>query len=175
MNKTDDMINKHIAAVQLRMERLAIELSDRSQKHDESKLENPEHSMWLCMDKDSLKPKYGTPEYFQKMKKFKYVFDQHYKDPRNRHHPEHWENGIYDMNLIDITEMLCDWISYKSNLSYSEASKVIEENCKRFGFDEQIRNILLNTLREYFSSFGGEDDNNYIKVLKDRFKLKANC
>ena len=79
------------------------------------------------------------------------------------------------MNLIDITEMLCDWISYKSNLSYSEASKVIEENCKRFGFDEQIRNILLNTLREYFSSFGGEDDNNYIKVLKDRLKLKANC
>jgi len=26
-----------------------------------------------------------------------------------RHHPEHFQNGIDDMNLIDLVEMFADW------------------------------------------------------------------
>lgn len=168
MNKTDQMINQHIANVQLRMEKLSLELEKRSMEHDKSKLEEPEHSSWLFMDRNSSKPKYGTKEYVEKMKKYQSVFQAHYKDPRNRHHPEHWANGVYDMNLIDILEMLCDWVSYKENLSYAEASKIISENCKRFGFDEQLESLLRNTLSEYFVVIGGIGKPDFITEIKNK-------
>ena len=39
--------------------------------------------------------------------KFKPAIDHHYAN--NRHHPEHWPNGINDMTLMDLIEMLADW------------------------------------------------------------------
>jgi len=35
------------------------------------------------------------------------AIEHHYKN--NRHHPEHFNNGIDEMNLVDLIELLCDW------------------------------------------------------------------
>lgn len=35
------------------------------------------------------------------------AWTHHYEN--NRHHPEFHENGINDMSIIDIIEMVCDW------------------------------------------------------------------
>ena len=35
------------------------------------------------------------------------ALQHHYED--NCHHPEHYRNGIHDMNMVDLIEMLCDW------------------------------------------------------------------
>ena len=90
------------------------------------------------------------------MKRNKEVFKMHYAN--NRHHPEHFKNGIEDMNLIDIIEMLCDWLSYKEgSLSYHEAQEIIYNQAKRFGFGDEIINIMINTAWEYFSKFGSPE------------------
>jgi hypothetical protein len=171
MNKTDNMINKHIASVQLRIEKLSLELEKRIMLHDSSKLEEPEHSMWLEMDKEKDKPAYGTSEYFERKERFAKVFEQHYNNEKNTHHPEHFLNGVDDMNIIDVVEMLCDWVSYKKVISYTEASKIIDENSERFGISDQLASILKNTLRDYFVSLGGgNEEPEYLKDIKEKIK-----
>lgn len=167
MSKTDEIICKHIASVQLKLEKIKLELENRCRNHDASKLQEPEHSMWERVDREPRYP-YGSKEYQEKMDRNWFVFDQHYKN--NTHHPEHFTNGVYDMDLVDIIEMLCDWISYKKNISYNEAKDTIEKQSKRFHLDDQLCSILKNTLMNYFVSLGGDDgqEENYIQELKNK-------
>jgi len=104
------------------------------------------------MDKEPRYP-YGSPQYVEKMRRWKYVFDHHYK--YNRHHPEHFEFGIQGMNLVDIIEMLCDWIGYKDYISITEAISTVEQQMKRYGFSDDLSYIIKNTLIDYFSIMGG--------------------
>lgn len=144
-------IKEHIKRVQEKIGILVKELQERLKNHDRSKL-GEELYLWKKIDLEERYP-YGTKEYFEKMSRNKEVFQTHYSN--NRHHPEHFENGIEDMNLIDIIEMLCDWLSYKDgNLSYHEAQEIIYKQAKRFGFGDEIINIMINTAWEYFSKFG---------------------
>lgn len=59
---------------------------------------------------------------------------------KNTHHPEHFHNDISKMDLIDIIEMVCDWVG--------EGAKV-EKNIQKYGIDEQLAAIIVNTLK-YF-------------------------
>ena len=72
------------------------------------------------------------------MEKYKHIADKHYS--LNRHHPEHHENGINDMSLIDLLEMLCDWCTAAKDIDQS-----IEINAKDYGISSQLRQILKNT------------------------------
>ena len=153
---TEKYIKQHIERVYKHLQAFAAILENRGRVHDASKLQEPELSMWKKMDEEP-RYKFGTPEYIDKMKRWKAVFDHHYKC--NRHHPEHFEFGIQDMNLVDIVELLADWIGYKDKISYSEASKMIESQCKRFGIENDVlRDVLMNTLNDFFIYFGIEDD-----------------
>lgn len=165
---TSEIISKHQAGVQLKLERLILELNKRCRTHDNSKLQEPEYSLWKKMDEEQRCP-YGTKEYFDKIERNKKVFDLHYKN--NNHHPEHYENGILDMDLVDIMEMLCDWISYKDCISYSEAKETILNQAKRFGIDAQLIFLLLNTINNYFVSFGSVEKNPHLKDLKEKLHL----
>lgn len=149
---TREYIEKHKRNVAKRIQLFISLLHNRAVNHDNSKLVEPEYSLWCAMD---LEPryKYGTPEYEDKLKRFRKVFELHYK--ANRHHPEHHLNGIIDMNLIDLIEMLCDFISYKDNITYTEASNMLDKQSDRFGFSEEIRTLLMNTLKDYYVNFGG--------------------
>lgn len=104
------------------------------------------------MDKEPRYP-YGSAEYTDKMKRWKKVFDHHYK--HNSHHPEHFEEGINGMTLIDIIEMLCDWVGYKSVMSITEAINTVDQQMDRYGFSQDLRDIIKNTLLEYFAVLGG--------------------
>jgi len=144
---TEDYIQSHINRVQKRMSTIIGLMQYRMSNHDKSKLEEPEISLWRKMDEEPRYP-YGSKEYKDKLKRFKKVFDYHYAS--NRHHPEHFSYGIIDMNLVDLLEMLCDWISYKDHIRVSEAFEMIEIQSKRFGFSYEITNLLNNTLKDYF-------------------------
>ena len=50
---------------------------------------------------------YGSNEHKEALDIIKPAIDHHYKE--NRHHPEHFEDGISGMNLVDICEMISDW------------------------------------------------------------------
>lgn len=73
------------------------------------------------------------------------ALDHHYAT--YRHHPEHFQNGINDMNLIDIVEMLADWKAASERQKDGNLLLSIEKNAKRFNIDDQLKQILINTAK----------------------------
>ena len=139
---------KHIKKVQDTFNKVFLpELKKRMENHDKSKLESPEKETYDEMI-PLLKPtKYGSKEYFEVKKKFEDGgFGHHIKV--NSHHPEHYEHGINDMDLVDIFEMFIDTYtaSLNSDTSYEEGLKV---NKKRFDMSNQLYSILKNTYDRY--------------------------
>lgn len=136
---------RHIEAVRNHINLCIRELMVRAEQHDQSKLEDPEKSSF-----DEYTPKlrgstYGSPEYKTFLADIKPALDHHYA--HNRHHPEHHKNGIKDMNLIDVLEMLCDWKSSSMRHNDGNILKSIEINQSRFGYSEDLRLILENTVK----------------------------
>lgn len=50
------------------------------------------------------------------------------------------------MNLIDILEMICDWKAATLRHDDGDISKSIEINQKRFGYSDEMKQILKNTI-----------------------------
>ena len=136
---------EHINQVKYFMAKIINELEYRMLDHDKSKLESPEKEIF-----DEYTPKlsqvtYGSDEYKGYLKEMKIALDHHYL--ANRHHPEHFENGVNDMNLIDLIEMLCDWKAATLRHDKGDIYKSIEINKKRFDISDQLTKILLNTVK----------------------------
>lgn len=148
---TINSIQKHKDSVKEKVAYLSNKLKERADKHDDSKLETPELNWLIDMDREP-RYTYGTPEYFEKMKRWKKFFEHHYK--HNRHHPDHFMNGIHDMNLVDLCEYCCDIISYYDEMHPEDAIKTIQAQKERFGFDNQLTDVLKNTLLDYFTYLG---------------------
>lgn len=145
MLDTQDHINKIQFIIG---EKIVPILRSRALLHDRSKYEEPEKSTYDKYIPLLKTVKYGSDEYNEiRDKMHEEGLRHHYKE--NRHHPEHFENGVNDMNLIDIIEMVCDWYaaSLKSNTDFE---KGLEINCKRFGIDEQLAKIIYNTYKDLF-------------------------
>jgi hypothetical protein len=138
---------EHIRKVQYLLEACRIKLMNRAWVHDKSKLDEPEKSGF-----DSTIPKlknltYGSPEYQECLKEMQPFLDHHYE--HNSHHPEHYENGIDDMSLFDILEMLMDWKAATERMKDGgDIHKSIEINQKRFNISPQLTKILINTANE---------------------------
>lgn len=72
------------------------------------------------------------------------ALDHHYA--LNRHHPEHFEDEIKGMNLIDIIEMICDWKAASERHAVGDIHKSIVINQERFGFSDDLKAIFINTV-----------------------------
>lgn len=121
-------------------------LTTRGERHDLSKLEEPELSLFAQYT-DCLKDiTYNSPEYKQCLEALGPALDHHYK--YNRHHPEYFgKNGINSMDLIDILEMLADWIASTERTQNGDIFKSIEINAERFNINDQLKQILINTAK----------------------------
>lgn len=51
------------------------------------------------------------------------------------------------MTLVDIVEMLCDWKAASLRQNDGNLLKSIETNAQRFGYDDQLRRIFVNTAK----------------------------
>lgn len=151
---TETYIKEHISRVRNHIETFVQLLMVRALNHDKTKLEEPELSLWKAMDKEPRYP-YGSDEYKDKVKRYEPVFSHHYK--YNRHHPEHYEFGVCEMTLVDLVEMLSDWLGYKDYMTITEAVTVCDQQMERYNMSEELRQILFNTLYRYFSLLGGFD------------------
>ena len=145
-SSTSSYTLEHISRVKSKMEFFASVLAARGANHDNSKLTEPEHSGWLAMDREPRYP-YGSKEYYDKMHRYKEVLEHHYSV--NSHHPEHFKDPSLQMDLVDLIEMLCDWFSYSDNISWLEGYNSINSQCARFGLNDTIRHLLLNTFRNF--------------------------
>ena len=55
-------------------------------------------------------------------------------------------NEVSQMNLIDIVEMLCDWKAATLRHADGDIRKSIEINQKRFGYSDELKQLLINTI-----------------------------
>lgn len=113
--------------------------------HDVSKLFEPEKSAF-----DEVTPllktlTYGTPEYEKSLEALGPALKSHYEN--NRHHPEHFEDGISGMTLMDLVEMLADWKAASERHASGDVVTSLQLNIKRFGIEPQLADILGNTIR----------------------------
>lgn len=54
------------------------------------------------------------------------------------------------MTLVDLIELLCDWVAATKNNRNGNIHKSIEFNTKRFNLSPQLAQILTNTVNRYF-------------------------
>ena len=136
---------KHIENVRKYIRFIIDKIDLRGVKHDASKLESPEVELFAEHTLQLAAMSYGSNEYKESLEQLKPALDHHYAS--NRHHPEHFADGVNDMTLIDIIEMFCDWKA--STLRHNDGNllKSIELNAERFNIDGQLKQILINTAR----------------------------
>ena len=135
----------HIEKVLINMLDVIANLTERASAHDASKLEEPEFSGYAEMQKAFTGKEYGTLEYKAVIERFRPIVQHHYEN--NTHHPEHWPNGVADMSLLDMLEMLADWKA-ASDRRGDDLGKGIDYSVRRFGISDQLASVLKNTAVE---------------------------
>ena len=136
----------HINKVKLRIDECVNKLLWRAVDHDHSKLIEPEKTGYDQLIVDLKDVVYGTDEYKAALAAAKPVIDHHYQV--NTHHPEHYENGISGMSLLDIVEMLCDWKAASERTKQGSIVQSLVHNKQRFGIGDQLASIIENTVKE---------------------------
>lgn len=139
---------RHIERVRNLINLAIKELINRAENHDQSKLTLPEVEYFAKYTKLLKDVTYGSAEYKQFLEELKPALDHHYAN--NRHHPEHFKNGINDMDLFDLIEMLFDWKASSERHNNGNILKSIEINAGRFEISPQLAKIFENTANRYF-------------------------
>lgn len=137
----------HIAEVRTRLLEVAENLLRRADRHDASKLREPELSVF-----DEYTPKlkdsaYGSPEYKAFLVGMGAGLEHHYE--ANDHHPEHHEGGIADMDLVQVIEMLADWKAATLRHADGDLDRSITQNAERFGYGAAMARLLRNTATSF--------------------------
>jgi hypothetical protein len=156
---------EHIDKVRKYLTIVLDNIAHRALVHDWSKLEPPEREMF-----DEFTPKlrdleYGSPEYKAATKAMGPALEHHYE--HNPHHPEYYgERGIRGMSLLDLVEMLVDWQAASERVKSvrppmpaapgrpeapqydSNIERSILLNKERWGYSDELAEILINTARE---------------------------
>lgn len=150
MDKFETMVQtyEHKQNVSIYMSGIIRNLLSRSILHDDSKLKSPEVEIFTEYTPKLAKSTYGSDEYKGYLKDMGVALEHHYQ--KNRHHPEHFEDGINGMNLVDLIEMLCDWKAATLRHNDGDILKSIELNQKRFGYGDELKQILINTINQYY-------------------------
>lgn len=139
--KTLLTILRHQALVRRYLFRLVSQLQERALLHDLSKLQLDEFTGFVEINRVAREHKFGSPEYKASLGTNEAV-KLHLS--RNSHHPEFYRDGIKDMSLLDLVEMVIDWLAASETygqISFGESLQIQKE---RFGMsDEQYRLIQL--------------------------------
>lgn len=135
---------EHIGVVRSLLTEVVKQLLDRADGHDASKLDDPERAMF-----DEFTPKlrdttFGSDEYKGHLVDMGAALAHHYHN--NRHHPEHHADGIDGMTLVDLVEMICDWLAATRRHADGDIYRSVEINQERFGYGDELKRILLNTV-----------------------------
>lgn len=142
--KANEATRQHRDRVREYIMIIAKQLIDRALHHDDSKLVPPELEYFAEYTPKLAELTYGSDEYNECLEAIKPALDHHYAN--NRHHPEHFKDGVNDMTIIDILEMFCDWKAASERHNDGNIKKSIEINSGRFGINEQLVKIMENSV-----------------------------
>src|SRR6185295_11393412 len=103
-------------------------------QHDASKLEEPEKSGYDQLVTKLADVVYGTDAYKAALAEAKPTIDHHYQV--NSHHPEHYQDGIAGMTLLDVIEMVADWKAASERTKQGSIIESLAVNRMRFGISD---------------------------------------
>jgi len=128
------------------LQRMANELLERAIVHDDSKFSVEEFDAYARAYPLFQVVPYQSAEYQALLHSIQPAIQHHYQS--NRHHPEHFTDGITGMNLLDMIEMVCDWYvaSHKAGRVPDDG---VTRNQERFHIGEQLFAILKNTVNAF--------------------------
>lgn len=153
--------HEHIGKVRTYLSRFVTKLLARADAHDASKLEPPELEVFNEFTPLLQTLDYGSDEYKAALAGMSEGLEHHFA--LNPHHPEHHEKGVRGMTLVDVVEMLCDWKAASERVrrptpaaagrpdapAYGDSFlESIRLNQKRWGFSDELADILTNTAIE---------------------------
>lgn len=160
MNKYDSRLDtiEHQTKVKNYTKICGRNLLYRGLVHDNSKLESPEKEIFDEYTQKLSDCTYGSEEYKKYLKEMKVALEHHYSV--NDHHPEYFNmryksrdgkgtplyKGLSGMNLMQLTEMICDWYASSKRHNDGDIFKSIEQNQGRFGYSDELKQILKNTI-----------------------------
>ena len=147
MPRANEVTQDHIVRVGELIGEVTKDLNYRAIYHDQSKFDpiesGPLQEMQDLIDKEGQAP-FGSDEYRRRTALLGPMLEHHYAN--NRHHPEHFLNGIAGMTLVDLVEMVCDWKAASErgndpalNLTYL---------AQKYDIGPMLLSILQNTCRE---------------------------
>lgn len=145
----------HKKVVSKYMQVVASDLFGRAIVHDYSKFSPEEFDVFEEVTPLLKSLEYGSEEYRIVLHQLKPALNHHYAV--NSHHPEHYPNGINDMTLIDLIEMVCDWMAAVQRMKDGDINKSLEINKERFMIDDQLFAIIKNTVVRIDQFYGQVD------------------
>lgn len=156
-DSADDTI-EHILEVRANIYEVSKNLSVRAINHDAPKLTSLEKEAFDRETPLLRELTYGSDEYKAATARLGEALKHHYQN--NSHHPEHYDNGINGMSLLDLMEMLADWKAAVKRHKDGDLAKSLEINRERHGISEQLYEVLKNTLVElsWLEKEGGKVD-----------------
>ena len=134
---------KHIRIVSRLLNLCMGELRKRALSHDTSKLQDPELPIFAEHGPKLRELTYMSEEYMFSLQEMNVALAHHYA--QNAHHPEHDPRGIQGMTLIDLLEMCADWCAAVRRHADGDVFVSIDKNQERFGYSEELAQILRNT------------------------------
>lgn len=138
-------IIQHINQVSHLLNELSRKLAARADVHDSSKF-NPDEFTGFCQldaNRQHQKEEYGSKGYEDGIKNIDAV---KLHQSRNSHHPEYWPNGLSDMSLVDIIEMLVDWeIARQTRDTEQDINKTWQSRQQRFNLSDAEIGFLRMT------------------------------
>jgi hypothetical protein len=143
VRKFRDHLSQHISQVKQTLDRLCSDLQERSFKHDASKFSEPEFTPMLELFLSFKKTVIGTPEFVEEKQKMAVALEHHYR--HNTHHPEHHDNGVRGMTLMDLCEMFADWRAAAKRHNNGDMMHSIHVGCDLYGIPSMLQKILQNT------------------------------
>lgn len=136
--------DSHIARVRELLNDAAARLNVRGFHHDRSKYDEveigPLAEMQALIEREGHAP-YGSEEYKRRTLMLGQMLEHHYAN--NSHHPEHYENGVDDMDLFDVIEMFFDWKAASER--GEEPCMSLSTACEKYRVSPQLQRIFENT------------------------------
>lgn len=136
-------------------------LTNRCVTHDQSKLCAPEVDTFCEYTPRLKEMQFGSDEYKQCLAEMKPALDNHYA--HNRHHPEHYENGVYGMTWFDVIEMCCDWAASSKRTKQGSFAGSVEICKERFKLGNFFSAMLVNTYDLVLDPVYDKEENDYLK------------
>lgn len=125
---------------------LVEQLLYRATHHDLSKTEPPELDIFNEYTPKLKDVTYGSDEYKGYLAAMGPALAHHYA--HNSHHPEHHRNGVSDMTLVDLIEMLADWKAATERHTDGSLRHSLTIQQTRFNISDQLMSILTRTATE---------------------------